>query len=240
MTRAQHKEGDVMKKTSIGKNDAGISKLLIIVIVAVIIVAAGATGYFFLKTEKAEINYTITGIVVDDSDVYVYLNDEEIFKLEVEAEEEFNISKTYFYNISSNEKRDITLSSKVVDKDGNTVQTLSETVNVKGNGKYQVNMAFPSTTINAELTIDLASDVTVTMSLSGGKVFGVYEVAADSEEIIKDAVTITPADGVTTVIIKVAVKFSDGNTKHTEKLVDLTVSNTIDVALVVNDSTLAA
>jgi hypothetical protein len=230
-----------MKKAPINGNNGGVSKILIIVIVAVVVIAAiGAVGYIVFKNNSAEINYTITGIVVDDSDVIVYFNDEEIYKYEVEAENEFKITGTYFYNISSNEKREVTLSSKVIDKDGNVVQTLSEPISVTGNEKYQINLTFPSTTINAELTVDLTSDVTVTMSLLGGKVFGVYEVAADSEEVIKEAVIVVPADGVTIVIIKVAVEFSDGNTKHTEKLVDLTVSNTIDVALVVNDSTLAA
>jgi len=230
-----------MKKAPISGNNGGVSKILIIVIVAVVVIAAiGAVGYIVFKNNSAEINYTVTGIVVDDSDIIVYFNDEEIYKLEVEAENEFTITGTYFYSISSNEKRDIVLSSKVVDKDGNVVQTLSETVNVTGNEKYQIDLIFPSTTINSELTVDLTSDATVTMSLLGGKVFEIREIEANSEEIIRNTIIVVPADGVTAVIIKVAVEFSDGNTKHTEKLVDLTASNTINVALLINDSTLAA
>jgi len=228
-----------MKKTLISKNNAGISKLLIIVVIAVVIIAAiGAVTYFFVKENTAEIGYSVNGIVVDDSDVFVYFNDEEIQKYEVEALHEFTLSGIYLYGISKNETRDITLFSKVVDKDGHIVQTLSETISVTGKGKYQIDLVFPSTTLNTQLTVDLTSDVIVTVSLLGGKSFGTYEVAAGSEEVFKGSIIVIPQDGVTNVLIKVAVDFSDGNIKYTEKNVNLVYYDTVEVALLVDSSTL--
>jgi len=228
-----------MERTSIRKDSAGVSKLLIIVVAIVIIVAAvGAVAYFLAKENTAEISYKISGVVVDDSDVFIYFDDEEIHKYEVKASKEFTFSGTLLYGVPKGETRDVTIFTKVVDKDGNIVQTLSETISVSGNEKYQVELIFPSTTLNTKLTVDLMSDVTISVSLHGGSTFGTHEVVAGSNEVFTDTIIVVPEDGVTTVLVKVSVKFSDGNVKHTEKNVNLVPNDEIEVAFLVNNSTL--
>jgi hypothetical protein len=221
-------------------NSGGVSKILIIVIVVLIIIAAfGAVAYVFFKNNNAEIDYTVTGVVVNDSDVFVYLNDEEIYKYEVSAQNEFTITGKTFYAVSKNETKNVTLSSKVVEKDGEVIQMTSEIVTVTGNGKYNVDLVFPFTTIESELDIELNSDATVKVSTQG-ILFGTHKVEADSKEEFKDTLVLVISGDIVTVTVKVAIEYSDGSTKDIEETVDVVLNGTTKASFVIDNDSLTA
>jgi len=227
-----------MKKATMNENNNGVSKILIVVVIAVVLIAVAGAGLYLLgKSNSAEIDFKVEGVVVNDSDILIYINDDEISKQDVKGQQKFTLTVTALYGISKDETKDITVSSKVMEKNGTVVQTVSKVITVKGNEKYHVDLVFPYTTVESEITVELTSDATVTVS-AGGAVLGTHEVVANEREVFEDRMMLTIPEGSTAISAKVTVKFSDGSTKEIEKAVNVVIGGTTEITFLVNNSTL--
>ena len=221
----------MMKKTTMSNNNNGVSKILIIVVVAVVIIAAaGAVLYYIGKENSAEINFQVNGVATNDSDIFVYLEDTEIYKKEVKGSMEFTITGTAFYGISANETKEITLYSKIVKKDGEVVHTISKVFTVTGSEKYQIDLSYFTTTVESTLTIELSADAMVTVS-TDGVVFGTHSVKAYSKERFKDSIKMTVSESGGIVVIDVEIKYFDGKVEYVEAGANIDVGHVTEVKI---------
>jgi hypothetical protein len=122
-----------MKKsdTAIAHDRKGVSIMIVAVIAAVIVVVAAVGVFLVLTKDSGELLWKVDYEAEQDTDLYVYIDDKQVYHQHLYGTYPSTMSSTYIQKISG-DSVDVVVSAKLV-HDGTTIAEDSKTVTIYKN-----------------------------------------------------------------------------------------------------------